>query len=93
MKYNQFGRTGLFVSEICLGTMTFGGNGNAGMMQFAGMAHIPAFQVVRVHFGVELQSQRKLSHGKCLVRITVRTGQQECALRQVEGVAVPVEDG
>lgn len=26
MKYNQFGRTGLFVSEICLGAMTFGGN-------------------------------------------------------------------
>jgi aryl-alcohol dehydrogenase-like predicted oxidoreductase len=27
MKYNQFGNTGLFVSEICLGTMTFGGAG------------------------------------------------------------------
>ena len=25
MKYNQMGRTGLFVSEICLGTMTFSG--------------------------------------------------------------------
>jgi aryl-alcohol dehydrogenase-like predicted oxidoreductase len=25
MKYNQLGRTGLYVSEICLGTMTFGG--------------------------------------------------------------------
>ena len=27
MRYNQFGQTGLFVSEICLGTMTFGGTG------------------------------------------------------------------
>jgi aryl-alcohol dehydrogenase-like predicted oxidoreductase len=27
MRYNQLGRTGLFVSELCLGTMTFGGNG------------------------------------------------------------------
>lgn len=27
MKYNQFGRTGLFVSELCFGTMTFGGEG------------------------------------------------------------------
>ncbi len=27
MRYNQFGRTGLFVSELCLGTMTFGGEG------------------------------------------------------------------
>jgi aryl-alcohol dehydrogenase-like predicted oxidoreductase len=25
MKYNMLGRTGLYVSEICLGTMTFGG--------------------------------------------------------------------
>jgi aryl-alcohol dehydrogenase-like predicted oxidoreductase len=27
MKYRPLGRTGLFVSEICLGTMTFGGQG------------------------------------------------------------------
>lgn len=27
MKYNQLGNTGMFVSEICLGTMTFGGDG------------------------------------------------------------------
>jgi aryl-alcohol dehydrogenase-like predicted oxidoreductase len=31
MKYNQLGRTGMFVSEICLGAMTFGGNADAGM--------------------------------------------------------------
>jgi aryl-alcohol dehydrogenase-like predicted oxidoreductase len=27
MRYRQLGRTGLFVSELCLGTMTFGGQG------------------------------------------------------------------
>jgi aryl-alcohol dehydrogenase-like predicted oxidoreductase len=27
MKYNRLGNSGLFVSEICLGTMTFGGKG------------------------------------------------------------------
>jgi aryl-alcohol dehydrogenase-like predicted oxidoreductase len=27
MKYKKLGRTGLFASEICLGTMTFGGRG------------------------------------------------------------------
>ncbi|WP_427965974.1 aldo/keto reductase [Altererythrobacter sp.] len=27
MKYNRLGNTGLFVSELCLGTMTFGGEG------------------------------------------------------------------
>jgi aryl-alcohol dehydrogenase-like predicted oxidoreductase len=26
MRYNSFGQTGLFVSELCLGTMTFGGS-------------------------------------------------------------------
>ncbi|MGN8158493.1 aldo/keto reductase [Salinisphaera sp. SWV1] len=30
MKYNQLGRTGLYVSELCLGTMTLGGNSDAG---------------------------------------------------------------
>ena len=30
MKYNQLGNTGLFVSEICLGTMTFGGRRHSG---------------------------------------------------------------
>ncbi|MGE0402321.1 MAG: aldo/keto reductase, partial [Kofleriaceae bacterium] len=27
MKYNRLGRSGLYVSEICLGTMTYGGKG------------------------------------------------------------------
>ena len=27
MRYNRLGRTGLYVSELCLGTMTFGGGG------------------------------------------------------------------
>jgi aryl-alcohol dehydrogenase-like predicted oxidoreductase len=36
MKYNQLGRTGLYVSEICLGTMTFGGSEAAGMWKAIG---------------------------------------------------------
>ena len=28
MRYNQLGRTGLYVSELCLGAMTFGGGSN-----------------------------------------------------------------
>lgn len=31
MKYNLLGKTGLYVSELCLGTMTLGGNEDAGM--------------------------------------------------------------
>ncbi len=30
MRYNKLGRTGLFVSELCFGTMTFGGSGGFG---------------------------------------------------------------
>ena len=36
MKYKQLGRTGLHVSEICLGTMTFGGNDDAGFWKVVG---------------------------------------------------------
>jgi aryl-alcohol dehydrogenase-like predicted oxidoreductase len=36
VKYNQLGRTGLYVSEIALGTMTFGGNADAGMWKAIG---------------------------------------------------------
>jgi aryl-alcohol dehydrogenase-like predicted oxidoreductase len=35
MRYNRLGRTGLFVSELCLGTMTFGG-GTEGMWSSIG---------------------------------------------------------
>jgi aryl-alcohol dehydrogenase-like predicted oxidoreductase len=36
MKYKQLGATGVFVSEICLGTMTFGDNPAAGMWKAIG---------------------------------------------------------
>jgi aryl-alcohol dehydrogenase-like predicted oxidoreductase len=36
MKYNQLGGTGLYVSEICLGTMTFGGSAPTGMWSAIG---------------------------------------------------------
>ncbi len=32
MRYNRLGKTGLFVSELCFGTMTFGGTGNFSVM-------------------------------------------------------------
>jgi aryl-alcohol dehydrogenase-like predicted oxidoreductase len=36
MRYKQLGRTGLYVSEICLGTMTFGGSADSGMWRAIG---------------------------------------------------------
>ena len=35
MRYRQLGRSGLFVSEICLGAMTFGG-GSGGIWSMIG---------------------------------------------------------
>lgn len=48
MRYNQLGNTGLFVSEICLGTMTFGeaGSGNAQWGQIAGVGQKEADEIV-----------------------------------------------
>ncbi|GHB17567.1 hypothetical protein GCM10009038_15470 [Salinicola rhizosphaerae] len=36
MKYKRLGRTGLYVSELCLGTMTLGDNADAGMWKAMG---------------------------------------------------------
>src|SRR5258708_5613237 len=36
MHYKQMGGTGLYVSEICLGTMTFGGNVESGIWKTIG---------------------------------------------------------
>jgi len=43
MRYNLLGQTGLYVSEICLGTMTFGGEGywgNMGKLQLDDVTNI-----------------------------------------------------
>ncbi|MBP1845139.1 aryl-alcohol dehydrogenase-like predicted oxidoreductase [Rhizobium petrolearium] len=47
MRYNQLGNTGLFVSEICLGTMTFGEAGAASQWgQIAGVEQDAADRIV-----------------------------------------------
>lgn len=47
MRYNQLGNTGLFVSEICLGTMTFGEAGGAAQWgQIAGVDQDAADRIV-----------------------------------------------
>lgn len=43
MKYKRLGSTGLYVSEICLGAMTFGGDANAGAWR--GMGYLDQPQV------------------------------------------------
>jgi aryl-alcohol dehydrogenase-like predicted oxidoreductase len=47
MKYNQLGRTGLYVSEICLGTMTFGDVGEAaGLWKAVGQLDQPKVDAI-----------------------------------------------
>jgi aryl-alcohol dehydrogenase-like predicted oxidoreductase len=43
MRYNQLGRTGLFVSELCLGAMTFGGGDKGGI--WAAVGSLPQDEV------------------------------------------------
>ena len=43
MRYNQLGRTGLYVSELCLGAMTFGGGEQGGI--WAAVGSLPQKEV------------------------------------------------
>lgn len=45
MKYNQLGTTGLLVSELCLGTMTFGGSRGGA---FAEMGQVPQDEATKL---------------------------------------------
>ena len=46
MRMNRLGRTGLFVSELCLGTMTFGGDGDGVYSKMGGLGQSDAERLV-----------------------------------------------
>ena len=52
MKYNLLGNTGLLVSELCLGTMTFGGRGRFTAIGQLGQAEVDAIMKRSVEAGV-----------------------------------------
>jgi aryl-alcohol dehydrogenase-like predicted oxidoreductase len=53
MRYRQLGRTGLYVSEICLGTMTFGGEGGIwGAIGGLGQADVDALMARALAGGI-----------------------------------------
>ena len=55
MRMNKLGRTGLFVSELCLGTMTFGGGGEVwGKMGDLGQADADRFVGCALDAGVNI---------------------------------------
>jgi aryl-alcohol dehydrogenase-like predicted oxidoreductase len=52
MRYNLLGKTGLFVSEMCLGTMTFGGKGFWEVVGSLGKAEVEAIVGTALDGGV-----------------------------------------
>ena len=66
---------------------------DASVVQFTGMADIPAFESGNGDLGMKLQAQRKIPDCKCLVRVGFRPGKVKRARREIEGIAVPMEDG
>lgn len=52
MRYNRLGNTGLFVSELCFGTMTFGGSGNFAVMGSVQQAEADALLARALEGGV-----------------------------------------
>jgi len=54
MRYRLLGRTGLYVSEVCLGTMTFGGKGSWEVIGQLGLAEVEAMVGASLDAGVNL---------------------------------------
>jgi hypothetical protein len=74
------------------GGAEFGG-GDGGVVEFAGVAYVPAFEAFCGDFGMELQGEGVASDGEGLVGIKICLGELDGVGGKVEGVAVPVEDG
>ena len=61
-------RGGLFqCGSVFAGRMRRFGGTDACMVQFTGVAHIPALQAGSGDLGMELQSQREIFDGECLI--------------------------
>ncbi len=62
MRYHKLGRTGLFVSEICLGTMTYGGKGFWAMMGDLGLDAVTGQLRTAVEAGVNFIDTANVYH-------------------------------
>jgi len=68
MKYNYLGHTGLLVSELCFGTMTFGG-GNGGIWEAIGKVQqdgVNELMKTAVDNGINLSIQLTFTHSASL---------------------------
>ena len=62
MRYQKLGRTGLFVSEVCLGTMTYGGKGFWAMMGDLGLDEVAGQLQAAVDAGVNFIDTANVYH-------------------------------
>jgi aryl-alcohol dehydrogenase-like predicted oxidoreductase len=62
MKYNRLGGTGLFVSELCLGTMTYGGKGFWSVIGKLGIAEVAAQVQQAIDAGVNFIDTADVYH-------------------------------
>ena len=62
MRYKRLGRTGLFVSELCLGTMTYGGKGFWAMMGDLGLDAVSVQVRTAIDAGVNFIDTANVYH-------------------------------
>ena len=62
MRYQRLGKTGLFVSELCLGTMTYGGKGFWAMMGDLGLDAVAAQLRAAIDAGVNFVDTADVYH-------------------------------
>ena len=70
MKYNRLGSTGLFVSELCFGTMTFGGDGQYQAIGTTGQAEADALLARAFEAGINFIDTADTYSGGNSERIT-----------------------
>lgn len=71
MRYNRLGNTGLFVSELCLGTMTFGGGGGIwGMIGDLDQGQSNALVKVAIEAGINFIDTANVYSGGLSEQIT-----------------------
>src|SRR5438270_557242 len=92
MRYNQLGKTGLFVSELCLGAMTFGGKGfweATGKARYVGFSNLPAWLASKAITFAEQNGLARFQSAQVYYSIAGRDIEREIApLCQSEGVAI-----
>ena len=59
--------------------------------EFRRVADKPFLEIAGAHFRMALKGKRGFAPRECLMQAGFRAGQQDGVLRQIEGIAVPVE--